>query len=68
VMVENATQPRSPLRGHSGHEVDPVFDLVVEDVAGARPSLPPACPPRPAAARDEDEPAHGDPSAVPGPR
>jgi hypothetical protein len=68
VMVENATQPRSPLRGHSGHEADPVFDLVVEDVAGARPSPPPACPPRPAATRDEDEPAHGDPSAVPGPR
>jgi hypothetical protein len=64
VIVENATQPRSPLRGHSGHEADPVFDLVVEDVAGARPSTPPTCPPRPAAARHE--PAHGDPSALPG--
>jgi hypothetical protein len=66
VMVENATQPRSPLRGHSGHEADPVFDLIVEDVAGARPSPPPACPPPPAAARDE--PAQEDPSAVLGPR
>ncbi|HZA83343.1 MAG TPA: hypothetical protein VFC13_18055 [Actinomycetes bacterium] len=32
VMVENATQPRSPMRGHSGHEADPVFDLVVDEL------------------------------------
>jgi hypothetical protein len=50
VMVENATQPRSPLRGHSGHEADPIFDVVVDDVAGAQPPAPPACPPGPAAA------------------
>jgi hypothetical protein len=64
VMVENATQPRSPMRGHSGHEADPVFDLVVDDVAGAQPLAPPACPPRPAA--ETHEPASGDPATLPG--
>jgi hypothetical protein len=64
VMVENATQPRSPMRGHSGHEADPVFDLVVDDIA-ARPLAPPTCPPGSAA--DTLEPARGDSATTPGP-
>jgi hypothetical protein len=45
VMIETARRPRSPMRGHSGHEADPVFDLVVADVAGPDPAAPPPCPP-----------------------
>jgi len=58
VIVENAMQPRSPMRGHSGYYSDPVFDALIADLADPPRGGPPACPPA--------APGHPKEAAAPG--
>jgi hypothetical protein len=45
MIADSAFRPRSPLRGHSGHEADPAFDVIVDELIDDRSPTPP-CPPR----------------------